>query len=31
MRQIYTEREESGIYHTLVQEIALEYPESYFK
>ena len=31
MKQIYIQREESGIYHTLVQEMALGDRESYFK
>ena len=31
VRQIYRQREESGIYHTLVQEMALGDRESYFR
>ena len=31
VRQIYKQREECGIYHTLVQEMVLGDRESYFK
>ena len=31
VRQIYRKREESGIYHTLVQKMALGDRRSYFK
>ena len=31
LRQIYRQREEKGIHHTLVQEMALADQESYFK
>ena len=31
VRELFKHRERSGIFHTLVQEMALGYRESYFK